>query len=600
MEIQNYYLLLDLTVDPPENNPKVINEAIEKKQAEWSRLRNHPTKATLAQKYIGMIPDIKKVMLDDKQRKQEAENAREILEKQNEEKNAQIDRHLVLLHSKGAVQDKEIEGLAKRHGVSPKYIKSRLQKKQKAFAVNLKIEELIQSGKTDEKQLNKLAKQFAVKPQLIVKWIQNKERETSQEIENYLKRCKFRGGGGYITANEISRLSDLFGVPEARIQTMVRYPIKKKGDPKADKPNPIDKTIEKLIGDKLAIVGKSSLYDFLGFPPLTDLETLQHRSRDREVEIRKIGTKDAIATAMGALAGHCMAIFKTDETRKAYDISLTLSRLGELNSDIDVAGISGKTHQAYVTLLARSALGLGMDIGEAYEYIEGYCKAKGWSIQKPKKTGGGKRSMVFWGIAACLVVVVLAGGAFAYLQMKERRIETAFRNAVTQAESNMDLERKVDILKGFINDYPRSQYAKDAGEKIQTIQTRIIERDDFAKVDTEASDAVQKNDLDKALAAYRSHLAQYPESYLKEDARKRISDLNHQIEKQDFEAIESVPAKELDKRIEAYQRYLKRHPDGQHVSEVRELLAAVVGKYYEELQNSLRACESQATRPAPA
>lgn len=593
MEIQNYYLLLDLPIDPPENNPKTIQETIEKKQVEWSRLRNHPTKGTLAQKYIGMIPEIKRVMLDEGRRKQEAENARKIIARQEEEKNAQIDRHLLLLNSKGGVHPGEIDGIAKHHGVTPKHIEKRLIKKRKAFAANLKIEALIQSGKTDQKQLDKVAKQFSIKPQLVVKWIQNKERETSQEIENYLKRCKLRGGGGYITSDEISSLSELFGVPEERIQTMVRYPIKKKGDPKADKPNPIDKTIEKLINDKLAIVGKASLYDFLELPPLTDIETLQRRSREREVEIRKIGQKDAATTAMGALAGHCMAMFKTDETRKAYDISLTLSRLGELNADIDVAGISGKIHPAYLKLLIRAALGLGMDIGEAREYIEGYCRAKGWPIQKVKKAEGRKRSALFWGIAAGIAIAVMAGGFFFYMQLRERRIETAFQNAVTQAENNTDLERKVDILKGFVDEYPSSRFAQHAEEKIQSYQKRIVERDDFAKAETEAA-AAEKSDLETALAAYRKHLSLYPESHLKEAAQQKMEVLTRRLEAKDYAAIENIPDNELDRRIEAYQRYLKRHPNGRHVPKVKELLSAVVGKYFDSLKDQLKQCERQA------
>ena len=86
MEKPNYYLLLELSLDPPEADPKVIEEAIKKKQSEWSRYRNHPTKATVAQQNISMIPDIQKTMGDEKLRKKEAKAAQVILKKKEEKR----------------------------------------------------------------------------------------------------------------------------------------------------------------------------------------------------------------------------------------------------------------------------------------------------------------------------------------------------------------------------------------------------------------------------------------------------------------------------------------------------------------------------------
>ncbi len=64
MQRQNYYLLLELSVDPPENDLKIIEDALKKNQTRWSRNRNHPTKAIQSKHYIGLIPEIRRIMTD--------------------------------------------------------------------------------------------------------------------------------------------------------------------------------------------------------------------------------------------------------------------------------------------------------------------------------------------------------------------------------------------------------------------------------------------------------------------------------------------------------------------------------------------------------
>ena len=103
----------------------------------------------------------------------------------------------------------------------------------------------------------------------------------------------------------------------------VKCPVKNKKTPKIDRTGGLDKTVEKIIQDKMDIVGQSSLYEFLGISPEATLENLMDRAIEKESEIRRIGQRDAVITASGALAGHCITIFKNEENRRAYDVSLT-------------------------------------------------------------------------------------------------------------------------------------------------------------------------------------------------------------------------------------------------------------------------------------
>ena len=44
MEMENYFILLELPFDPPESDTSKISEAISKKQAQWSRDQSNPVK----------------------------------------------------------------------------------------------------------------------------------------------------------------------------------------------------------------------------------------------------------------------------------------------------------------------------------------------------------------------------------------------------------------------------------------------------------------------------------------------------------------------------------------------------------------------------
>ena len=81
MDRVNFYQLLELPINPPESNPQAIEDAIKKKQAEWSRLRNHPTKGIQARHYISLLSEIRNVMTDSELRQKEAQAAVEELKK---------------------------------------------------------------------------------------------------------------------------------------------------------------------------------------------------------------------------------------------------------------------------------------------------------------------------------------------------------------------------------------------------------------------------------------------------------------------------------------------------------------------------------------
>lgn len=111
--MDNYFILLELPFDPPESDTNKINEAIAKKQAQWSRDQSNPVKKAKASEYLAALEDMKKVMLDQAARKQEAAKAKQI----KDGKAKELEAKLSLYRAKGdELSDKDLRQLVKVFG----------------------------------------------------------------------------------------------------------------------------------------------------------------------------------------------------------------------------------------------------------------------------------------------------------------------------------------------------------------------------------------------------------------------------------------------------------------------------------------------------
>lgn len=592
MEITNYYLLLELSLDPPEEDMDAIEAAIKAKQSLWSRSRNHPTKGTLAQQYIGLIPEIRKVMTDPELREKEAKAARKILREQEREKYAVLDRHLAILMSKGEITGEEIAGLARSHGISEALVRSRKEKKGNFFTVGREVDRLLRTGKMNDKRIQRLAASGGLDVDKLRNWVRLKEREKRAEIERYVVRC---GRRGFITTEEIALLGQIFGVTEDSILKRVKCPVKQKGDPGTEPPPPLERTVEKVIADKLRIVGKTSLYDFLDVSPSSDPYTLQKKSAEKEAEIRRSGQKDAAATASGALAGHCIAIFKSEESRKAYDISLTRSRLGELNADIDAAGISGRVGPEAFDILVRLAVKLGMDVDEADAYVASFCEGKGWTVDRRKVKVKKRRKPLSrgarYGMMAAAALLLLAIGFVGMQYFQEMRVKSAYETAVRKAESQTNLEGREIILANFVAAHGETEYGQLARRRIREIQSEM-DRRDYEAAAERAEAALAEGSLEAARDAYAGYLEQHPRGARVSEARKTMAEVIARIEDREFAALQSMDGQDYEDRMAAYESFLEAHPDSRHAASVRERVVGMLDQYQKNLERDLEACDA--------
>lgn len=531
MQRENYYIILDLSVDPPENDPEIIKKAIQNKKVEWSRLRNHPTKGLQVQKFINMIPDIEKVMLDESAREQEAAAAAEFLETGRENKISELDGHIDILMGKGYIGKEDIIRLAEIHGLSQNEINDRIAAKQDG--VYSRIDQLI----------------------------------------------GLRMGKGYILEAELARIAKKHSMDAEEIRKRIRCPvIKDEKEAENLAIRPLDKSIEKSINDNLKIVVKKSLYDFLGVKENAELAQLQEKAGKKKKYLSRLGKKDAVVTAGLTLAGQCLTIFKTNQTRIAYDVSLAKAKLASLDSDINVAAINKKIRYEYFDALVSRAIEFGMDREEAVAHIQAFCQKKKYRIEK-KPVKNLRQPIV--AATAVIVILVVIAGFFGFSRIHRQKVlKSEYQQVLKQAEAQPAADQKIRQLKKYITTHDKNEYTADAQNRIRQIEVRV-NAEKFNNILQAADELIETKDLDKALAFLNQQLEKPGDADQKKAIRQKINQASTLVEKRDYAELTTVSLRgDPDRKIEIFQKYLKNHPNGKNREKVQALIDEISNEYF--------------------
>ena len=126
MDRDNYFILLELSFDPIENNTSKITAAIEQKRQQWGRDMRFAMKKVKAGKYLAMLDDIKSVMLDPTLRAKEAAQAKQIRDEWTQE----LDKKIKVSSAKGYVKPTEISQWHTAFaavGITEEFIKKRIR-----------------------------------------------------------------------------------------------------------------------------------------------------------------------------------------------------------------------------------------------------------------------------------------------------------------------------------------------------------------------------------------------------------------------------------------------------------------------------------------
>jgi len=579
----NFYQLLELKINPPESEPQVIAAAIKRKQAEWSRLRNHPTKGTLARQYISLLTEIRNVMADPQLREKEARNALDLLKKKLEAKFKSIDSHVHLLGTKGDISENEMARLADFHKVKPQIIQRRVERWRKKHGSELEthLSRLLISEKPDEKTIEKIATQFQSSTDEIHAVLKKLLDERSGELDAYIN-IQIRKG--FMSQKEISSLAEIYALDQGEILRQIRCPIKKDSEADIDSAYRIDSTVEQFIVDNLKIVEHESLYSFLGLFPGSTLESLQTKAIEKEKEIRKIAQKDAFVTASGVLAGQCISIFKTDESRYAYDLSRARILLKNLNKELDLAVDNNSIRMEYYNYLLRKAISFGTIPDEARQHILDYCALKKWKLDLPKKKLDLKRySRVAF---MTLGVLLIAGATFWYFYFSNQRLEEEYVRTIAEASAQPSFEGQIRIFENYLSMHDQEDLRQRASKNIESLQKRIVQRD--FKIVSQSADKLdadkQYEEIDKL---YNQFLSRHADSAWADKIREKKAEIPNLIDERDYQNLLSISSDQPEKIAHAGAAYLRQHPEGTYVAQVRQRIKAVEAPYYRNVTKAL-------------
>ncbi|CAN2041426.1 DUF1566 domain-containing protein [Candidatus Magnetomoraceae bacterium gMMP-15] len=547
MDRENFYLILELSVDPPEENLRVIAEAISKKQAEWSRYRNHPTKGIQAKKYIDLILKIRQVMEDPDLRKKEVQEAREILRKRRQKKLSELDRHLTIRMAKGYITDEEMNKLSKLHIISINEIRRIVKKKQ-------------------EDRFNEIDKHIGIR---MVK--------------------------GYILEEEIKKLAKLHSISESQLRKRVKCPVSEKGNRKVKKIKPLDEAVEKAINDNLKIVGKSSLYDFLDLPSGSELKIIQNEIKKKEADFFKSAKKDAVITANNSLAGLCKSIFKTNTSRTSYDITRARVHLMDIHSDIDMAGMEGSIRSEYFEALTRkTSAEFGMENEEAAKYIREYCRRKKITIRdkkdnKPALKNKKSKSGLIIILSAFFIITITIGILFWMLQSS--RIEDEYQAFIVRVENQKNLEEKEKLINDFIILHNQNKIRLKAEKKLNEIQG-LIKKRDYKIIVNNGNKLVKAEKYQEAIEFYKNYFSKFSDSPYITELEGKIAQIHNLIEARDYKKLKALVGISSFERIKIYNNYLKKYPKAKYKKDVEKFIINMSEEYYVDLMKKITICQN--------
>lgn len=585
----NFYKLLELKINPPESNPQVIAAAIKRKQAEWSRLRNHPTKGTLARQYISLLTEIRKVMGDSELRASEARAALDLLKKKLEAKFVAIDKHIQLLGSKGDLDEGDINRLSGFHKIKPNIIQRRadLWRKKNGNPLAIHLSRILIQEKPVEKTVSKIAAQFETTSDNVQAVLKNLQNERSDEIEAYIN-IQIRKG--FMAQSEISSLADIYSIDQGDILRRIRCPIKKETDADTENTYQIDSTVEQFIDENLKIVEQDSLYSFLGLFPGSTLEALQAKAIEKEQAIRKIAQKDAVVTASAVLAGQCISLFKTDESRYAYDLSRARSLLKRLNLEIDLAARGNVICIEHYHHLLRKAISFGTPPDKARQHIIDYCQSKKWQVDLPKKKINLKRySRV---ALITLSVVLIAGSIFWYFYFSGQRREEDYLRTVASAGEKATLEAQIRVFENYLARIDDDAMRERATTNIDSLKKRIVQRD-FKLVDEKADKLYPAKRYEEIDTLYEQFLSRHGGSAWADPILKKRTAIPALIDERDYQNLVAMQGGEPEQIAHAGTAYLRNHPVGRFVAQTKRIVKNSETPYYRNVVKSLKECEQQ-------
>ncbi|MEI8372629.1 MAG: hypothetical protein WCJ35_07325 [Planctomycetota bacterium] len=218
---------------------------------------------------------------------------------------------------------------------------------------------------------------------------QQAEKAAYADLDRHIGTVAARG---HLFESEVAQLVQQFKgrFIEAEIRKRIKVPIRKDSRPEGASRPELDTSTAKEIENRLKIIAKKDLYDFLDLPQSTSHDQLLNRARELDSDARKNNNKSAEVTAQAELAGFCLRVFKSEEERERYDNTLAMRGLREMDGQIRIAGATGKIDASAMEALVNVAGDRGVTPDDARAHICAFASREGWAVELPPSGAGGR------------------------------------------------------------------------------------------------------------------------------------------------------------------------------------------------------------------
>lgn len=210
------------------------------------------------------------------------------------------------------------------------------------------------------------------------------EKEVKQKFYEQLKLIMAKG---FVTKTDISDLAKIHSISEADIlkelkkqSITIREEIKEEVKTKL-----INEVTLKRIKERLEILNKKTLYDFLELNQNTAAKELLEAATKKYNDNQKVGEKKAEITAISELAGDAKNIFRTEEMRESYDRAIQEEVYDLLKERINaLASSSDRTiHAQQFALLLEFAKSKNLNLEKSKAFIIKQAQDRKLAIQIP-------------------------------------------------------------------------------------------------------------------------------------------------------------------------------------------------------------------------
>lgn len=206
-------------------------------------------------------------------------------------------------------------------------------------------------------------KKQALKDQVDI--LRTKESTYTREMVDQL----VKGADGVVPAADVESLLKAAGLTP-RVAQAPR-PARERLDP----------VVAGNIRRNLDLLGVASLYAFLDLPPTTSLALLRKEADETYKNLIRIGATDPVGSARSELAGLCLQVFTSDESRNRYNQTLATERMDGLLPLIQTAGADGHITLQGLETLIQKAGEKGVAPQDAEDWIRELAQVRGWRIQ---------------------------------------------------------------------------------------------------------------------------------------------------------------------------------------------------------------------------